>query len=58
VLKFCVVSPDADLREIEAKLCEMRTRQLLTVIPSTAADIGKDIDALIGMWQAKHEALA
>ena len=48
---LCVIAPDADRPTIEAKIREMRTRQLLAVIPSTADEVGAAIDGLIEMWK-------
>lgn len=50
MLRFCTLPPDADRATIEAKISEMRTRQLLSVIPSTAAEVGEDVDALLDAW--------
>jgi hypothetical protein len=54
---LCVIAPDADRPTIEAKIREMRTRQLLAVIPSTAAEVGAEIDRLIEMWKLAPDAV-
>lgn len=53
-MHYCRIDPNADLPEIERELRYWRTRQLLTVIPSTAREVGDDIDDLIGAWQVKR----
>lgn len=42
-MHYCRIDPNADLPEIERELRYWRTRQLLTVIPSTAREVGDDI---------------
>ena len=54
---LCGIAPDADRPTIEAKIREMRTRQLLAVIPSTADEVGAAIDGLIEMWKVAPDAV-
>ena len=54
---LCIIAPDADRPTIEAKIRQMRTRQLLCVIPSTADEVGAEIDRLLAMWKAAPDAL-
>lgn len=55
VVRFLVITDDADRAQLEEAVAHLRTKQQRCVIASTREEIQADIDELIELWSARGE---
>lgn len=50
-----IVTEDSTRSQIAEAITHLRAKQLRCVIPSTAAEVGEEVDRLLDEWASKAE---